>query len=290
MNDPLGRRGATFRQFISSEEVAMDMHKKYMSWDKPGKALVTGASAGLGLCFARQLAQKGFDLVLLARRRDRLENEAAKITKDYGVRCDVISADLSDISEIAKISAYVKEIDQLDILVNNAGFATIGHFADVPIEKSMRMHHLHMDAPVMLSHAAMPGMIKRKRGAIINVSSMAAFIVTPGNAMYNATKAFLVMFSESLQMELKDTGVRIQALCPGFTRTEFHEVGDFENFDRSTVPDGLWMSADEAASLSLAALEHNKEVIFIPGWKNRLSTWLIRHSRVVRSIVQQKVK
>jgi hypothetical protein len=147
-----------------------------------------------------------------------------------------------------------------------------------------------MTASLQFSHAALQGMLKRKRGAIINVSSMGAFILTPGNVLYDATKSFLVTFSENLALEVKDKGIKIQALCPGFTRTEFHEVGDFKNFDRSAVPDSLWMMPDEVVSLSLDALENNKEIIFIPGWKKRLIKWIFLHSAIVRKTIQNKVR
>jgi short-subunit dehydrogenase len=262
---------------------------KFLVWEKPGKALITGASAGIGLCFARELAQKGFDLVLLARRKDRLQSVAEKLESDYAIRCEIIPADLSDIDEIRKVADLTKQIDNLDILINNAGFATLGYFADVPIEKSMRMLHLHMTACVLLTHASLQGMLKRKRGALINMSSVAAFTLTPGNVMYDATKAFLKTFSENIQLEIKDADIRIQALCPGFTHTEFHEVGDFAKFDKSVIPNALWMSPDEVVSLSLKALENNKKVIVMPGWKNRLYTWLIVHSSIIRSAIQKRV-
>jgi len=268
----------------------MTERNNYLGWEKPGKALITGASAGMGFCFAKQLAQKGFDLILVARRRDRLQEIADKLASDYSIQCEIISADLSDIDDIKKTAALVQQIDNLDVLINNAGFATIGYFADVPIEKTMQMFHLHMASCVLLTHAGLSGMLKRKRGAIINVSSVASFSLTPGNVMYDATKAFLNTFSENLLLEVKEAGIRIQALCPGFTRTEFHEVGDFENFDRSVVPDSLWMTPDEVVSLSLMALEKNRKVVFIPGWKNRLSTWIILHSSLVRLVLQKKVK
>lgn len=275
---------------LAKRRFGMPERNNYLGWEKPGKALITGASAGLGLCFAKQLAQKGFDLILVARRRDRLQSVAAKLEADYNIQCEIISADLSDIDEIKKTAALIKQIDHLNVLINNAGFATIGDFADVPIGKTMQMFHLHMASCVLLTHAALQEMLKRKRGAIINVSSVAAFTLTPGNVMYDATKAFLKTFSENIQLEVRDDGIRIQALCPGFTRTEFHEVRDFENFDRSVVPDALWMTADEVVSLSLKALEKNGKVVFIPGWKNRLSTWFITRSSMIRKILQKKVQ
>lgn len=268
----------------------MTERNNYLGWEKPGKALITGASAGMGLCFAKQLAQKGFDLILLARRRDRLQKIADKLASDYSIRCEIIAADLANTEEINKVADHIRQIDNLDILINNAGFATIGYFADVPIEKTMQMFHLHMASCVLLTHVGLSGMLKRKRGAIINVSSVAAFTLTPGNVMYDATKDFLKTFSENLRLEIEDKGIRIQALCPGFTHTEFHEVGDFVHFDRSVVPDYLWMAADEVVSLSLKALDKNRKVIFIPGWKNRLSTWIILHSSLVRKTLQNKVQ
>ena len=116
------------------------------------------------------------------------------------------------------ISNYIRQIDNLNILINNAGFATIGNFADIPIEKSMRMFNTHMKATVQFTHAALQVMLKRKRGAIINVSSMGAFMLTPGNVLYDATKSFLATFSENLWLEVRDKGIKIQALCPRFRR------------------------------------------------------------------------
>lgn len=236
----------------------MSHHKPFWGWDKPGMALITGASSGIGAAYARQLAEKGFDLILLARRKDRLQALADKLQNNYSIRCDIIPADLSNGDEINTVADYIHHVDNLDILINNAGFATIGYFADIPLEKSMRMFHLHMTASLQFSYAALPDMLKRKRGAIINVSSLGAFMLTPGNVLHDATKSFLATFSENLALEVKDRGIKVQALCPGFTRTEFHEVGDFKNFDRSVIPDSLWMMPDEVVASSLKALEKIK--------------------------------
>ncbi len=268
----------------------MAMPGKFMGWDQPGKALITGASAGIGRCFARELAQKAFDLVLVARRKDRLESIAAELSSDYGVGSEVLAADLSNPEGIRGVADFIRQTDPLDILINNAGFATLGYFADIPLEKSMQMLCLHTTAPATLAHAALAGMLKRNRGAIINVASIAAFAPTTGNAMYGATKAYLTVFSENLQMEVKDAGIQIQALCPGFTHTEFHEVGDFINFNTNVIPAGMWMPADKVVSLSLKALESGKKTTFLPGWKNRLSIWLVQHSSLVCSLMQKNVK
>ena len=263
---------------------------KFGEWKNPGKVFITGASAGIGACYAKALAENGFDLVLLARRRDRLQALANQLESDNSIHCEIISADLAEKEEIKKVANYIRQIDNLDILINNAGFATIGYFADIPIEKSMRMFHTHMTATVQFTHAALQVMLKRKRGAIINVSSMGAFMLTPGNVLYDATKSFLATFSENLWLEVSNKGIKVQALCPGFTRTEFHEVGDFKNFDKSAISDSLWMMPDEVVRQSLKALENSRDVVFIPGWKKRLFKWIIQHSSIIRKILQRRFK
>ncbi len=257
-----------------------------LGWENPGTALITGASAGLGAAFARHLADRGFNLVLTARRGDRLKALADSLASEYGIQCRTVAADLSTDGGIAAVCDAVLGIGDLDVLVNNAGFATVGDYADVPMEKSLGMLSVHVSAAMRLVHAALGGMRARKRGAIINVASMAAFVITGGDAVYNATKAFLVAFSESLALENRGAGIRVQALCPGFTRTEFHEVGDLADFDRNTVPRSLWMEADEVVSLSLGALG-KKRTTFIPGWKNRLSAWLVRNCGLVRRMLRK---
>ena len=263
---------------------------KIGEWKNPGKVFITGASSGIGASYAKAFAENGYDLVLLARRKDRLQALAKQLESGGSIDCEIISADLAEQEEIKKVTNHIRQIDNLDILINNAGFATIGYFADIPIEKSMRMLHTHMTATVQFTHAALQVMLKRERGAIINVSSMGAFMLTPGNVLYDATKSFLATFSENLWLEVRDKGIKVQALCPGFTRTEFHEVGDFKNFDKSVIPDSLWMMPDEVVRLSLKALENSRDVVFIPGWKKRLVKWIIQHSSIIREILQRRFK
>jgi short-subunit dehydrogenase len=263
---------------------------KIGEWKNPGKVFITGASSGIGASYAKVFAENGYDLVLLARRKDRLQALAKQLESGGSIDCEIISADLAEQEEIKKVTNHIRQIDNLDILINNAGFATIGYFADIPIEKSMRMFHTHMTATVQFTHAALQVMLKRERKAIINVSSMGAFMLTPGNVLYDATKSFLATFSENLWLEVRDKGIKVQALCPGFTRTEFHEVGDFKNFDKSVIPDSLWMMPDEVVRLSLKALENSRDVVFIPGWKKRLVKWIIQHSSIIREILQRRFK
>ncbi len=257
-----------------------------LGWRNPGTALVTGASAGLGASFARRLAGCGFDLLLTARREDRLRGLAESLSSEHGVRCRVLAADLSQDTGIQRVAEAVRGITDLDVVVNNAGFGMAGTFMEAPIGKSLSMLTVHAAAVMQVTHAALAVMRPRGRGAIVNVASMAAFVVTAGDAVYEATKSFLVTFSEALALETRGSGIRVQALCPGFTRTEFHEVGDLADFDRDTIPRGLWMDADNVTEMSLAALGRSRKTVFIPGWKNRAATWLVRRCGVVRRLVQ----
>ena len=178
-------------------------------WKNPGKVFITGASSGIGASYAKAFAENGYDLVLLARRKDRLQALAKQLESGGSIDCEIISADLAEQEEIKKVTNHIRQIDNLDILINNAGFATIGYFADIPIEKSMRMFHTHMTATVQFTHAALQVMLKRERGAIINVSSMGAFMLTPGNVLYDATKSFLATFPENLWLEVRDKGIKV---------------------------------------------------------------------------------
>jgi short-subunit dehydrogenase len=282
----LGQKNQNSTEILSLNIMTTKEH--FLNWENPGKAFITGASSGIGLSFANQLARQGFNLILLARRKERLESIASKLESENFIRCEIIQADLSDTGDIKKTAEYIQKIDDLDVLVNNAGFATLGYFTDVPVEKSLGMMNVHLTATVQFSHAAIGGMLNRKRGAIINVSSIGSFVLSPGNVVYDATKSFLNTFSENLMLEMNGADIRIQALCPGFTRTEFHEVGDFRNYDRNDIPDSMWMSPNEVASLSLKSLGKNKKIVYIPGWKKRLSKWIIMHCSLVRKALVDK--
>ena len=240
-----------------------------MNDTKQGIALITGASSGIGEAFARELASQNYDLVIIARRKDRLEVLARELKSNYPISVDVIVADLFTEEDIERVEEYIKKVKNLDLLINNAGFDTKGNFSDVLPGKSINMINVHVLAVTIFCRAALPGMIKQNRGSIINVSSLASFYPISGNAIYSATKAYINMFSKTLQKELKDYKIRIQALCPGFTVTEFHDTEEFKDFDSSTIPKWLWMSAQEVAEQSLKALRKNK-VVFTPGIKNRI--------------------
>lgn len=234
-------------------------------------ALITGASAGLGAEFARQLAAEGTNLILTARRRDKLETLAAELSSRYGVAADVLTADLSRPEESQALARKLAAIGTVDLLVNNAGFGGRARFSEEEPARVEAMVQVHVVAPVLLARAALPAMTARGKGAIINVSSVAAFSSFSGT-MYSSTKAFLLMFSENLKNEQRGTGIKVQALCPGLTHTEFHDAA---GLNVSSIPKAFWMDAADVVSYSLQALDGNK-VMVIPGLKNRIFTAVMR--------------
>ncbi len=232
-------------------------------------ALITGASSGIGEAFARKLALLGYDLVLVARRKERLDAIAGELEEKHPVTVEVLPGDLSKDDDISRIEQRIEALDTLAMLVNNAGFGTRGAFADVDLRKSLAMIQVHVTASTRLARAALPGMITRRKGTLINVGSPSAFIPLSGNAIYSATKAYLIAFSECLDLEVQDAGIKVQALCPGFTYSGFHDTDEYEGMNRSKIPNVLWMSAEETVEQSLNALDSRK-VVFVPGLVNRL--------------------
>ncbi|MGB1140300.1 MAG: SDR family NAD(P)-dependent oxidoreductase [Halioglobus sp.] len=229
-------------------------------------ALVTGASAGLGLEFCRQLATRCDVLIAVARRRERLEQLADELSGQ--VETHVLEADLGTIEGVAKVMEALRQKGPVDILVNNAGFSTVGKFADLDIDGQRDMLSLHCDATMTLCRAAIPFMRERGSGSIINVSSLSAFIPAKGLATYAATKVFLNHFSQALNAELFGSGVEVQALCPGYIHTEFHDGMAELGFDKSRVPQEMWSSPKEVVTASLRALGSG-QVLVVPGDNNR---------------------
>lgn len=237
------------------------------------RALVTGASSGIGKAFAEQLAASGSDLVLVARRRDRLEELAAELGRRHGREIEVLVADLVDPSQRAQVEARLAADERpVDLLVNNAGFGSQGAFVDLPLDLQDEEIRLNVLAPVRLAHAALPGMIRRGRGGIVNVSSVASLAPLPYWAVYCSTKACLSTFSLALREEVRHLGVDVVALSPGFTTTEFH---DRAGMSRSMIPGPAWMSADEVARGGLRALARGRAEVF-PGIRSRFFAVLSR--------------
>jgi short-subunit dehydrogenase len=219
-----------------------------------------------------------------------LETLAGELRTAHGVTVDVHPADLADPEQLRRLERRVAEGPALALLVNNAGFGTPGAVAESDPDRMQGMIDVHLTATVRLCHAALPAMIAAGKGAVINVSSVAAFLPIPLGAVYAASKSFLNLFSEALAGEVGEQGIRVQALCPGYTITGFHDTEEYGNFDRSTVPGWLWMSSEAVVDISLAALERNR-VIVIAGWRNKLLTGLLRApvlSAVMRRLAKAK--
>jgi uncharacterized protein len=226
-------------------------------------ALVTGASAGIGEEFARQLAGRDHDLVLVARDRARLDALAKELSEAHSAHCEVLPADLTDDAQLATVESRAREVD---LLINNAGFGTFGKFYELDLDKELREIQLNVIALVRLTRAAAGAMAERGMGGILNVSSLAGFQPGPMNATYGATKAFVTMFTEAVHEEMRGTGVSISVLCPGFTHTEFQERA---NAPASDVPGFMWQNAPEVARAGLDGVARNKAVI-IPGNVNKV--------------------
>lgn len=229
------------------------------------RALVTGASSGIGEAFAKHLARDRYDLTLVARNKDRLEALAKELRSRQSIDVKVLPADLTRTQSLRKVERAIEAEERLELLVNNAGFGTMGQFAELDIAIEEEEIRLNVLALVRLTRAALPAMLARRRGAIINVSSMAGLQPGPTTATYSATKAFVNTFTEGLHEELQGSGVQVQALCPGFTRTEFQQRA---KIDVSALPEIAWMSADEVVDASLGGLNRG-DVVCVPGILNR---------------------
>ncbi|MGI8631271.1 MAG: SDR family NAD(P)-dependent oxidoreductase [Solirubrobacterales bacterium] len=227
-------------------------------------ALVTGASSGIGRAIAEQLAAAGSDLIVVARRRDRLEELAAELTAAHGVRVDVLVADIAEPAQLATVEDRLRA--GVDLLVNNAGVGGQGPFAGRPLADQDAQIRLNVLAPVRLSHAALEHMLPRGHGGILNVSSIAGLQPMPYLATYAATKAYLSSFSNALHEEARPYGVSVTNLLPGFTRTEFHGAA---GIDRSIVPRLAWMKADTVARAGLRAVAQGRAQC-VPGLGYRL--------------------
>ena len=246
------------------------------------RALVTGASTGLGAVFATALAQQQYDLTIVARSRERLEALAGHLRQSYGTVVEVRVADLTQSTALHTVEEHVAGDHALELLVNNAGFGTTGPFARLDPDQEEAEIRLNVLALLRLTRAALPGMIARGRGAIINVSSLAAFAPGPYDATYNATKAFVNSFTEALYEELRGTGVHVQTLCPGFTYTEFQQRA---GIDSSKIPTFAWMTPEAVVDASLRALRR-RQVVCVPGLVNRLLALLMGAAprRLVRRV------
>ncbi|MFC5721785.1 SDR family NAD(P)-dependent oxidoreductase [Streptomyces gamaensis] len=232
--------------------------------------LITGATAGIGAAFARKLAADHHDLVLVARDKERLDQQAAELHDRHGVEVEVLRADLAEEAGIAAVEARLGDPERpVNLLVNNAGFGNKGRYLEVPLADELRMLKVHCEAVLRLTTAATRVMRERRRGAVVNVASVAAFTA---RGTYGASKAWVVQFTTGVAQDLAGSGVRLMALCPGFVRTEFHERA---GMGTDNVPGWLWLDADKVVAAALKDLAQGK-TLSVPDPRYKALTGLMR--------------
>lgn len=240
----------------------------------PGLALVTGASSGIGTVYAQRLAARGYDLILVARDAERLGTLCARLSAAHGVRCEALVADLASADGINAVAARIRGEGTLAVLVNNAGFGTRGVIGMTDPAGQARMLTLHVQAVHELTQAAVPGMRERRRGWIITVASVASWVPALGNVNYNATKAYQRMYCEALALELAGSGVHVQACCPGFTYSEFH---DRLGSGRAGLPMWSFLSAERVVDESLSHAAAGGGPVLVPGKRWKVLSFIARN-------------
>jgi short-subunit dehydrogenase len=221
------------------------------------RALITGASAGIGLSYAEHLARTGHDLVIVARRAERLKEIAERLQKEHSIEVEVIHADLSVDADVLRVAERIEYGSPVDILINNAGYAARGKVADLDADALDAMLRVNVLAMSRLSRSAMGRMTAEGKGTIINIASATVFLLIPGNAGYGASKNYVAAFTRHMQLEAKGTGVRVQLLVPGIVATDFHKIA---GADLANYPQDRIMQVDDLVVASLRALEMNEEI------------------------------
>jgi len=240
-------------------------------------ALVTGATAGIGESFSRLLAANRYNLVLVARDLPRLHERAKALEEKFGVKTHVIQADLATDEGCRRVEQYISE-NQIDVLINNAGFGTSKAFTMSTLEIEQQLLDVLVRTPMRLMHVALPLMKQRNNGVVINVSSVAGYIA---GGSYSASKSYLTVLSESLHTELAGTNVKVSALCPGFTRTEFHQRG---KMSMKALPNFMWLTSDYLVEQSWKDAMKG-EAVSVPGWQYKLLLFIL--NVIPRSIVRK---
>ncbi len=235
------------------------------------KAVITGATSGIGAAYAHGLAERGYDLIITGRRRNIIENVAREIEKKFGVKVNVVITELSDERDVDLLVEQIKKDCPVDVLVNNAGFATKGFYYQEDIVEQEKMVLVHVVAMMKLTHAVLPSMIERKKGTIINIASLQAVTPMSLSTTYSSVKAFTKNFSMCLHCESKAYGVKVQCVLPGFTRTD---LGRGIGVDMNVIedkPTRKWMRPEEVVSASLRELKKKNSVLCIPGVGNKIA-------------------
>lgn len=234
------------------------------------KMLVTGSSSGIGEAIAKQAAKEKYDLVIVARRKDKLNQLKTELENKYAIQVEVIEADLTDQTDIKKVTDRLKQSD-IDVLVNNAGFGSSGPFVELDIANELNEIDLNIRALVELTHAATTAMVEKRSGFIVNISSVASYIPMVGNATYGATKAFVTSFSHAISEELKQDGVGVLLVCPGPTESEFFMRSNWVDAKKgsSSYPSIFFKDSDQVAKLVVNSIKKRRSVV-IPGVLNKI--------------------
>lgn len=244
-------------------------------------ALITGATAGIGKSFAEQLAKRGYDLVLVARDQERLKDLASELAKKHGIKTEVLVADLTKQTDLGDVACRAAAED-IDLVVNNAGFGIKQNFVGGQLEAEQNLLDVLVTAVMRITHAALPGQVKRNRGGVINVSSVAGWL---SSGTYSSAKAWVTTFSEALATQLKKQNVHVMALCPGYTRTEFHQRADMKV---ETIPKWMWLDVDRVVEKALKDFFANKPVS-VPGIQYKFLSFIAQYlpRPIVRIISNQ---
>lgn len=233
-------------------------------------AIVTGPTAGIGAAYAKLLAAKGYNLVLVSRDLKRLEQTAADLTAKHAIETKVLSADLTTDKGIASLADFIAK-NEIEVLINNAGFGLNSSFVKSSAADEQSVVNILVTAPMQLSHAVLPQMVARKSGTIVNVSSVAGYFAA---GHYSAAKAYVTVLTESMHAEVSKHGVNVSALCPGFTKTEFHQRAKMK---MDALPSFMWLDADFLVAKSWADAQAGK-AISIPGWQYRVMVWIAKNA------------
>lgn len=251
------------------------MGQTYRGGATPGTALITGATSGIGAAFARQLAAQGHSLVLVARNAERLAAVADELSAKHRVDTTVLAADLATAAGCGPVEERLAAVDDpVDLLINNAGVTLNRSFLKSAADDEDRLLGLNVHAVMRLTHAALPGMVARRRGGIINVSSASGFAAVMPGSTYPASKAWVMHFSEAIGLSVRQFDVRVMALAPGYTRTEFH---DRAGINMSKTPAWLWLDADDVVREGLRDLTRGR-LVSVPDWKYKTAVFAMRHA------------
>ncbi|WP_075591481.1 SDR family NAD(P)-dependent oxidoreductase [Labilibacter marinus] len=237
---------------------------------KNQQAIITGATSGIGKAYAHLLASQGWHLLLTGRRVDALKSLKCQLENSFNARVEIMRVEFNDSNQFKKLLMHIKTMRSVELLINNAGYGSAEGFFDHSYEEENRMLNVHITAATHLIHSVVPNMIMHQKGTIINVSSLSAFMPASFNYFYCASKRFMVSFSECLYLDLERYNINVQALCPGFVKTDFHLRRKGKAKEQKILKSKfLWMEADEVVAYSLKNISIHK-VICIPGFINRI--------------------